>query len=202
MLLFGLCLQNCSKEQNTIEIVKDSQIREKFERDGISYLEGDVKFSCGTNQCGDLIKTKKKCQVTHYPKEGRVECTCDGCVLTIEEEDSSSDYSSLFAKEDLHSEDAIEYLSKIHNEVINSFTKISIHFGRLETVIEYEYELANGDQENLIYINSYSELGEPDGKVRINCTGVCGCREIYNLKTKKTECSCSTCTMTVEDLDS
>lgn len=198
VLLTLLCA--CRQQELTTpaaETVKSNPIDNSiFDRGGARYLGGKVGISCTTAPCEG--SSNAHCQVTSNTT-GKFECTCSGCkmTLTFDVYHSSIDIWEQIYREDLHLDDLYAFVQRKHGETIQGFNSVQFNFQPNATSILYTYELSDGSEETILYSNTYDTAGRSDKTYEIDCTGTCGCREIYDFSTNQAQCSCEDCLMTV-----
>jgi hypothetical protein len=207
-----LILLSCNTEKlnlNEVDTKKAQRVdlrssdSNEFERGGISYLQGGIGVSCTTNPCeGNNTGHTDHCQVRSN-MNGRFECTCSGCKMTVtfDSYNSEIDVWRQIYSEDLHLEDFATFTRRKHGETLSSFNRIDFNFQPNVTTIIYTYELSDGSEETVMYSNTYTSAGLADKKYEIDCSGSCGCREIFDFNTNRAECSCDPCTLTVTEKD-
>jgi hypothetical protein len=210
IIIFGLVvfLISCTESieevnQNERGVGENTELRSsslsQFERGGISYARGNISVTCSTAPCsGNNTGHTDHCQVAS-DMNGRFECTCSGCSMTItfDSYNSGIDAWEQIYREDLHLEDFEAFTQRKHGERLRSFNRVDFNFQPNATTIVYTYELANGSEESVMYATTYTSEGFVDKRYEIDCNGECECREIFDFNTNKAECSCSPCKMTV-----
>lgn len=174
-----------------------------FTRKGEVYMQGEITVTCTNNPCeGNNIGPYDHCQV-RFDVNGHYECTCSGCKMTVISNVVSSNFDvwSQIYREDLHMDEAIEYIESKYNEQLSSFNKVLFNFQPNATSIIYFFELNNGTIETIMYVNTYDDAGAPGKKYEIDCTGECECREQFDFNSNTAQCSCSPCQLEVTVTD-
>lgn len=212
LFLFGLVvfLASCSElvgdeldlsEKLQVQTVDLKSVNsDGFERGNLDYLQGGISVTCTTNACeGGNTGPSDRCQVG-TDMNGIFECTCSGCKMKILFDNYNSDIDvwDQIYRENLHFEDFVAFVQDKHGESINTFNRVDFNFQPKATTIIYTYELADGSEETVMYSNTYTERGIADKTYEIDCSGSCGCREIFDFNTNRAECSCDPCTLTVK----
>jgi len=172
-----------------------------FERLGVTYLQGGIGVSCTTESCEG--NNEEHCKVGWRRDPNRIECSCSGCVmtLTLDAYNTNIDVWNQINSEDINYDHFTNYVSEKHGYKIENFNRIDFNFQPFSTTIVYSYELVDGTEETLMFLNEYRSDGEPGKKYKIDCVGECGCREIFDFNTNKAECSCDPCTLDVEIIE-
>lgn len=171
----------------------------QFVRNGVTFLQGPVSITCSTESCeGGNLGPHNHCQVG-TDTEGKFECSFSGCTMTVvaDQFQSNIDIWKQIYSEDLHLNEFADLTEEIHGERMVTFNSVDFYFQPLVTTILYNYRLADGSEETLMYVNTYTESGMADKTYAINCSGTCGCRGLFNLDTATVECSCDECSLTV-----
>lgn len=216
LLTFVLFFVGCQDDTNLITEINNNDeatvqsinlrepVASTFTRAGIDYNQGGIGVSCTTNPCeGNNVGITDHCQIGQNQSGNRIECTCSGCEMTITMDAYISDIDvwKQISSEEIHFDEFTNYVSEKHGYSINTFNRIDFNFQPQSTSIIYTYELADGTEETLLFLNEYNAIGDPVKKYRIDCVGECGCREIFDFNTNRAECSCDPCTLDVEIID-
>lgn len=136
--------------------------------------------------------------------EWHVACSCDQCTMTVrfspsrnqsnpnENQDSTitNDERIVFLQ---NSKMQIPFISDFMSDFPDSkLNKIEFNRNKDDYFVTFFYS-DESDSENTV------TFARAQGNTyKIQCTGDCGCREIYYFETNSAACSCDTCTMTVE----
>ncbi len=198
-------IYSCSKDSNSNKTSTENiELRSTdsgyFVRNGETYYKDKVSVTCTTSPCdGNNIGHTEHCQVGSA-MNGRFECTCSGCKMTVVVNSINSDHDlwAQIQKENLHLSDFADFTEKKHGQKILSYNRVEFDFQPEVTTITYIYELSDGSEESVMYANTYDPNTGAIGPVyEIDCTGSCGCREQFDFNTNKASCSCDDCKMTV-----
>ncbi len=190
---------NFKKHNSNEDIELRSISSEVFERAGIQYIKGGISIHCTTNACdGNNTGHTDHCQVV-TDLNGRFECTCSGCKMTVtfDTYKSEIDVWEQIYRENLHFDDFEAFTRRKHGIGIKSFNRVDFNFQPEVTTIMYTYELKDGTVETVMYSNTYTNKGIIDKTYEIDCSGSCGCREIFDFNTNRAECSCDDCILSV-----
>ncbi|MEM1320795.1 MAG: hypothetical protein AAGG75_11100 [Bacteroidota bacterium] len=174
-----------------------------FERQGSEVISGTITVNCTSSECeGGNIGEKGHCQVKS-DMNGKFECTCAGCKMTVSANlfDSEIDLVQQLSDANENYGDALQFVQQKHGEAVEGFNRISFDFQESFTSIVYEYELNNGDVETVLYVTVFDDDGVAGKTYEIDCTGGCGCREQYDFKSETASCSCEDCKMKVTTID-
>lgn len=132
--------------------------------------------------------------------ESNVQCTCNECTMRVTISESGS-----------QAESTTYDLSDASMEVpmVDEFMEFESKSG--ETFVLLEIELYRNGEDVAVLFTYKDEVGNThtimfaragDKTYKINCEGECGCREVYSFETNSASCSCTECTMTVEEVSS
>lgn len=199
-------IYSCTKESNVSNETYSSNLETRtieqgyFVRNGETFYKDKVSVNCTTSACeGNNSGHTDHCQVMS-DMQGRFECTCSGCKMTVvvSSMNSDDDLFSQIYRENLHLADLAEFTERKHGERITTFNRVDFDFQPKVTTITYTYELPDGSEETVMYANTYDSTTGAIGPVyEIDCTGSCGCREQFDFNTNKASCSCDDCKMLV-----
>lgn len=129
-----------------------------------------------------------------------VQCTCNDCKMTVVVETQRNDNAE-------QKETILENLSKMKIETLEYYlefieevgetklTKIEMYRVPEGIAVQYFYS-AGGEDETVMF----TKANVDDVTYKIDCTGPCGCKEVWNFKKGQASCSCDDCVMTVEEV--
>jgi len=201
----SIFIYSCSKESNsdktsTLNIESRTTASGYFVRNGETFYKDKVSVNCTTSSCeGNNSGHTDHCQVSS-DMNGRFECTCSGCKMTVVVSSINSDDDLLaqIQKENLHLAEFADFTERKHGEKILSYNRVEFDFQPEVTTITYIYELSDGSEESVMYANTYDpNTGAIGPTYEIDCTGSCGCKEQFDFNTNKASCSCDDCKMKV-----
>lgn len=206
LALVGMVLVGCQKDtsyreantdgSNKIEKNPNNEDVEKSMIDTVNFGESTSDVDIW-NKAFSLAKGKDihvhcsgtcdcTLQGTLSPKKVVVNCTCDDCVMQIT-------FESNIAK--VFNVDGNLQVPGLHNYL--DFAKNNYDLRSIDLWKKNNYIIARFNYNDSGTDGSVMYKISTNKTYQIDCTGGCGCKEVYDFSTNKASCSCADCVMNV-----
>lgn len=183
IILFACDKSLISQKANTSK-TSESQLKS---------IINDITIVCTGNCSG----SSGKCSLMGtLPKN--VSCSCSGCTMKVTKTQNGITTITNLSDTDY----PVNYLNLFEDYMVANYpdqsyviTKYNLQESEDEFVETYAFELEEGVTETVVLIGDAQGISD---KVKVyDCTGSCGCREIYTFSTGTVSCSCSDCSLKV-----
>lgn len=192
--LSTLIVFSCQKEniRSSVKNVDDKEVLQ--EKMGTN----KVTVECNGNCSGSSGACSIVGQIGGGSGHNYMSCSCSGCtmkVTTTKNGITTVTYPSDSRYEVYYLESFLKYMSENYAGHAYSIVKYDFETDDEEFVETYSFDLGNGQVETIILVGDANGLID---KVKVyDCTGSCGCKEIYDLNTNKASCSCNDCQLKI-----
>lgn len=192
--LSTLIVFSCQKEnvRNSKTKVDDQEIfQEKMSTN-------KVTVECNGNCSGSSGTCSIVGQIGGGSGHNYMSCSCAGCtmkVTTTKNGITTVTYPSDSRYEVYYLEAFLKYMQDNYTGQNYSIVKYDFETDEEEYVETYTFDLGNGRIETIVLVGDANGLID---KVKVyDCTGSCGCKEIYDLNTNRASCSCNDCQLKI-----
>jgi len=192
--LSTLIVFSCQKEniRNSKTKVDDAEVfQEKMSTN-------KVTVECNGNCSGSSGTCSIVGQIGGGSGHNYMSCSCAGCtmkVTTTKNGITTVTYPSDSRYEVYYLEAFLKYMEENYTGQTYSIVKYDFETDGEEYVETYTFDLGNGHVETIVLVGDANGLID---KVKVyDCTGTCGCKEIYDLNTNRASCSCNDCQMKI-----
>lgn len=182
----------CQKEHTgSAPVLKTGKIQEKISKN-------EVEIECS----GSCTGSSEVCSLTGQLGGGSghnyVTCSCSGCTMKVTStKNGATTVTNLVnATFEVYYLDVFqEYMEEAYAG--QSYSLMHYHFitDGDKYVETYSFDFGDGVVETVVLVGDAN--GMIDTVKVIDCTGSCGCKEVYDLNTSKASCSCNDCQMKV-----
>lgn len=191
---------SCQKE-NTRKLTTSNSDKEIVSQ--TKTIQNDVEIECNGNCSGSSGTCSLTGQLGGGSGHNYVTCSCSGCTMKVTSSKNGviTVTNLVNAKFEVYYIDVFEkYMNE--NYIGQSYSIIRYNFvsDGEEYVETYSFDLGNGVIETILVVGDANGL--IDTVKVIDCTGSCGCKEVYDLNSNKASCSCSNCQMKVTTVKS
>lgn len=190
----SLLLFSCEKE-NIKRLKSVSNISEKG---GGKTIKNEVEIECDGACSGSSGTCSLTGQLGGGSGHNYVTCSCSGCTMKVTStKNGMTTVTNLVnAQFEVYYLHVFEkYMSDTYSGQQYEFLHYKLVASEKEFVETYSFDLGNGIAETIVIVGDANGL--IDTVKVIDCTGSCGCKEVYDLNTNKASCSCSDCQMKV-----
>ncbi|MDF3027532.1 MAG: hypothetical protein K0S23_1839 [Fluviicola sp.] len=157
-----------------------------------------VEIECNGNCSGSSGTCSIMGQLGGGSGHNYVTCSCSGCTMKV----TSTKNGVTTVTNLIEAQFEVYYLDLFQTYMADNYpgqtyTLLKYNFttDSEEYVEMYSFDLGNGQIETVVLVGDANGLID---KVKVyDCTGSCGCREVYDLNTNKASCSCNDCQMKV-----
>ncbi|WP_343606526.1 hypothetical protein [Fluviicola sp.] len=187
----ALLVFSCQKENTGSATVKTEKFQEKIS-------QNEVEIECS----GSCTSSSESCSLTGQLGGGGghnyVSCSCSGCTMKV----TSTKNGATTVTNLVNAKFEVYYLDVFQKYMEEAYTGQSYSLVRYHFITDgdkyvetYSFDFGDGVIETVVLAGDANEM--IDTVKVIDCTGSCGCKEVYDLNTGKASCSCSDCQMKV-----
>ncbi len=217
LLAFLVALFSCSKDDpSTSQNTEIDLVTQKFSVEKLSDYDNvsleDLQRDFGNRGVSMVCAGECGCTGFINMDTGQGGCTCSPCTMTITFHDKNvinpdlkaqRVYSSLLDSSyfKMIFDEYEEFLSTNFNlDKTNTFKNIDLHFGDKNIVASFTFIDDKGFEDNVLVVYEIGANRGLGSTYTVSCSGECGCTAGFDFNNNTATCSCSPCTMTVNQI--